>query len=265
LSTHFESRRESDPCNFIEHGFQHLGQLLSASEVAALRGVSDEHVARCSAPGPYGQICHNPWTQLPLLKQTIAGILAPVAAQTLGVRQVTLFQDILINKAPGTATVQWHQDYSYWPLDSPAGVTMWVALEDADRDNGCLRYIPGTHLLGEKHPANFFVDAEQPRRQGLQDLDAESREKEAIDVPARAGEVLAHHPLVWHMSPANHSNRHRHAWSITLLAPGVRWAPEHAPHPFQHQFQPHSGKVLPPGDFPRFRQYRVNRNEVEFI
>jgi len=178
--------------------------------------------------------------------------LAPAAAALLGVDRVTLFQDILINKSPGTAAVQWHQDYSYWPLDSPAGVTLWAALEDADAENGCLRYIPGTHLLGEKHPANFFVGAEQPRREGLDDLDAFRRENEAIDAPVRAGDVLAHHPLTWHMSPDNRSDRHRHAWSVTFLAPGVRWAPEHAPHPFDYELKPERGAPLSGERFPCF-------------
>lgn len=246
------SCHKHSPARFTADGFEHLGQLLTASQVKALRRISDEHVTQFSTPGSYGEICHNPWTRLPLLQETIAGVLAPAAAAVLGVKPVTLFQDILINKTPGTSAVQWHQDYSYWPLDSPAGVTLWVALEDADAENGCLRYIPGTHLLGEKHPANFFIDAEQPRRAGLPDLEAESRECAATQAPVRAGEVLAHHPLVWHMSPANHSNRHRHAWSITFLAPGVRWAPEHAPHPFEHELMPAAGSLLSGGQFPRF-------------
>jgi len=87
---------------------------------------------------------------------------------------------------------------------------------------------------------------------GLPDLEAKSRENEAASLPARASEVLAHHPLVWHMSPANRSDRQRHAWSITFLAPGVRWAPEHAPHPLTHEMKPGTGSLLSGRQFPLF-------------
>ena len=45
-------------------------------------------------------------------------------------------------------TVSWHQDASYWPLTPSKAVTMWLAVDDADRENACMRFIPGTHVLG---------------------------------------------------------------------------------------------------------------------
>ncbi len=45
-------------------------------------------------------------------------------------------------------TVSWHQDASYWPLTPSKAVTMWLAIDDADRGNACMKYIPGTHVLG---------------------------------------------------------------------------------------------------------------------
>ena len=45
-------------------------------------------------------------------------------------------------------TVSWHQDASYWPLTPSKAVTVWLAIDDADRGNACMQYIPGTHVLG---------------------------------------------------------------------------------------------------------------------
>src|SRR5437762_1603942 len=45
-------------------------------------------------------------------------------------------------------TVAWHQDSSYWPLTPSKAVTVWLAIDDADRGNACMKYIPGTHVLG---------------------------------------------------------------------------------------------------------------------
>jgi ectoine hydroxylase-related dioxygenase (phytanoyl-CoA dioxygenase family) len=170
----------------------------------------------------------------------------------LDVDEVVLFQDIFIGKPPGTAAVQWHQDYSYWPLDSWDGLTMWLALDHTDVDNGCLRYIPGTHQLGEKRPADFFVGTAQPVHNNLPPLLAEERAAQAVDAPVTAGSILVHHPLVWHMSPVNRSSRPRHAWSLTWLLPTVCWRPEHAPHPFGHQLQPVAGQPVRGRLFPRF-------------
>ena len=52
-------------------------------------------------------------------------------------------------KMPGDGKrVAWHQDSSYWPLTPSKAVTVWLAIDDADVENACMRYIPGSHVLG---------------------------------------------------------------------------------------------------------------------
>src|ERR1022692_3341708 len=52
-------------------------------------------------------------------------------------------------KLPGDGKrVSWHQDSSYWPLSHSKTVTAWLAIDDADVKNACMRFIPGSHLLG---------------------------------------------------------------------------------------------------------------------
>jgi ectoine hydroxylase-related dioxygenase (phytanoyl-CoA dioxygenase family) len=250
-----EAGMDSDPSHALEQrGFARLGQQFSASEVARLCEHSERHAAERVTAGAYGAICHNPWRDLPVLARAIEEILAPRALALLDAPELILFQDISISKPPGAAAVAWHQDYSYWPLDHAAGITLWVAFDDAAPDNGCLRYIPGTHHLGERHPADFFEGAAQPRRPHLAPLDPQAYASSVVDAPVRAGAVLAHHPLVWHMSFANQSRRPRRAWSITFVTPDARWHLEHAPHPFAYQLQPTSGAALLGEHFPRFRR-----------
>jgi phytanoyl-CoA hydroxylase len=55
--------------------------------------------------------------------------------------------DMLIDKAPFTNTpTAWHQDAAYWP-DQPdtRAISVWVALDEATIDNGCLWFVPGSH------------------------------------------------------------------------------------------------------------------------
>jgi ectoine hydroxylase-related dioxygenase (phytanoyl-CoA dioxygenase family) len=73
----------------------------------------------------------------------------------------------------------------------------------------------------------------------------------AVPCPLSPGEVLAHHPLTWHMSPPNSTTRSRCGWSLTFLHPETRWNPAHAPHPLNHQLQPKPWSPLCTERFPR--------------
>lgn len=235
-----------------DRGYVKLPDVLDPADVRALRAAVDGHARAAMQPGPYGLIYHNPWREVAILAHVLAERLAPLARHLLDVDAVVLFQDIFISKPPGTDAVQWHQDYSYWPLDRPDGLTMWLALDHADASNGCLHYIPGTHRLGERQPADFYMGTGQPTRAGLAPLMADERADEAEAVPALAGSVLVHDPLVWHMSPANATQRPRRAWSLSWLSPDVRWQPAHAPHPFEYQLEPRADDPVCGPMFPRF-------------
>ena len=134
---------------------------------------------------------------------------------------------------------------------------MWIALDDADVDNGCLHYIPGTHHLGECRPADFIVGTRQPTRTGLPPLEWRARQHLAVAASVAAGELLAHHPLVWHMSPTNVSLRPRRALTLSWILPQVRWDPGHAPHPYNHQLDPAKGARVEGELFPRFGEAGV--------
>jgi ectoine hydroxylase-related dioxygenase (phytanoyl-CoA dioxygenase family) len=247
--------------DLARQGFASLGQLLDPAAVAQLNAELDQRAAEGLEPCEYGILSNNAWEWHRGFEALIReGPLAAMASDLLGSPEVVLFQDNLVWKTPGTPTrLEWHQDYSYWPLSGPEGLTMWLALDDADPDNGCLHFLPGTHLLGERQPADFVRGAGQPPLPGLEPLDWERREHEAVGAPARAGELLVHHPFVWHMSPANHSTRHRRAWTLTWIRADVRWDPEHAPHPFNYQLLPERGAPVEGPRFPRFGGPNVSR------
>ena len=52
-------------------------------------------------------------------------------------------------KMPGDGKrVAWHQDASYWPLTPSKAVTCWLAIDDADTQNACMRFLAGSHHHG---------------------------------------------------------------------------------------------------------------------
>lgn len=232
-------------------GFARLGRVLDDATVVALRAAADRAVAGLPAT-TYGRILHDPWRVEPGFERALReGWLGALACGLLEVPAVAVFQDFVISKVPGAvAGINWHQDYSYWPLASARGLTVWVALDDADEANGCLRYLPGSHAGGERAPADFTEGAAQPRRADLAPLDLRAA-GDAEWVPLAAGEAVVHDPLIVHMSPPNLSVRPRRAWSISLVLDDARWDPAHGPHPYTWALSPAAGAPLDPGRFPR--------------
>jgi ectoine hydroxylase-related dioxygenase (phytanoyl-CoA dioxygenase family) len=243
-----ENRRE----RLRRDGFVPLGRVLDEETTALLASEVERSLGRAPTASEYGVLRHNLWQIVPAFEDVLRrGELARIARELLGLDEVVLFQDHLVWKPPGAARVEWHQDYGYWPLEAPAGLTLWIALDRTDRENGCLHYLARTHEEGERAPQDFMAGADQPAS-NLPPLDALAREHEATPLPALAGDGIAHDPLVWHMSPANASDRDRRAWSITWIAPGNRWNPAHAPHPFNFELRPRPGEPVAGGLFPRF-------------
>jgi len=69
---------------------------------------------------------------------------------------------------------------------------------------------------------------------------------------AGPGELLAHHPLVWHMSPVNSSRHHRRAIAVNWITERVRWKPSQAPHPFNYELGLIDGDPIEGERFPVF-------------
>jgi ectoine hydroxylase-related dioxygenase (phytanoyl-CoA dioxygenase family) len=149
------------------------------------------------------------------------------AAQLLG-GPVRFWHDQLFCKpAHHGGVVAWHQDYSYWTRTQPlAHLTCWIGLDDATRQNGCLQYIPGSHLWPDLPITGLAGDMEAIHAV----LNAEQRQQfdAAVAVELRKGEASFHHPRLVHGSFANHSNRARRATVVNVMLDGVHSATNEA-------------------------------------
>ena len=110
-------------------------------------------------------------------------------------------------KMPGDGkTVSWHQDAHYWPLTPSKTVTVWLAIDDADIENACMQFIPGSHRRGElKHHASDPAEDNVLYRTA----DATEIHAEPVHIELKAGEISLHSDLLLHGSPRNNSNRRR--------------------------------------------------------
>lgn len=102
-----------------------------------------------------------------------------------------------------------HQDNYYFMLKPAEAVTMWLALEDVDAENGCVRYVTGSHLHGIRpHGRTQTLGFSQ----GITDFWTDDDQAKAVAFPARPGDLLIHHSMTIHWAEANQTeNRTRKA------------------------------------------------------
>jgi len=123
-------------------------------------------------------------------------------------------------KMPGDGkVVHWHQDASYWPLDRARTVTVWLAVDDADVENACMRYIPGSHHLGH---LTYRLTEDGDDAVLNQEVEEAERFGKPIYVELKAGEVSLHSDLLLHASEANRSARRRCGLTLRYCAADVR-------------------------------------------
>ncbi len=85
------------------------------------------------------------WALDPEVKRILSGLLQ--TDEDLSVSQC--HHNCIMTKAPGFSSVTlWHQDNRYWAFDYENLVSVWLALGEEGKVNGCLRVIPGSHKLG---------------------------------------------------------------------------------------------------------------------
>jgi hypothetical protein len=115
--------------------------------------------------------------------------------------------------------VAWHQDYSYWTRTKPmAHLSCWIGLDDSNRANGCVHYVPGSHQW-KLLPITGLADDMNSIQTVLTEEQKEQFRPVAIEL--RKGEASFHHPLMVHGSFANKTERPRRATVINVFRDGV--------------------------------------------
>ncbi len=147
--------------------------------------------------------------------------IAQMAAQLSGAQELRIWHDQIQYKPQAHGgRLHWHQDSPAWPTLQPkdAQVTAWVALDDADLDNGCMYMVPGSQTWGDHDGFLRSVPEGAP----LPDSH-EGRPVYVVTCPVKKGHVHFHHSLTWHGSGANTSHRPRRAIAIHYMSEQTRY------------------------------------------
>jgi ectoine hydroxylase-related dioxygenase (phytanoyl-CoA dioxygenase family) len=145
----------------------------------------------------------------------------------------------------------WHQDHPYWPIIQPADlVSAWVALDDADVENGCMWMVPGSHKWGPHKGGTIGTDAKDFMPTPDTSLVPEGADVTPIPCPVKKGQVMFHHCLTWHGSPPNRSERARPAIAVHYMPGYTRYEPEGRTHLVEKHVHVQPGEELTGDHFP---------------
>ena len=114
--------------------------------------------------------------------------------------------------------VSWHQDGTYFGLEPAEQITAWIALTDATQEMGCIKVLPGTHVIGQKPHKDTSTPGNLLSRG--QTIEHKLDYSNYVMMPLKAGQVSLHHTHIVHCSEPNRTDQRR-------IGIGVSYIPTH--------------------------------------
>jgi hypothetical protein len=181
----------------------------------------------------------NPAKYAPeLLEGKYLATALSIARQLLGAEANGGVAHAIFKPAGKGAETPWHQDEAYWdPTRSYCSVSMWMPLQEATVENGCLWFVPGSHRYDILPHRSIGGD---PRIHGLElDLpNAAEVTASAVACPLKPGAVTVHLNRTMHYAGPNKSGIPRRALILGYGLPN-------RPYPMPRQFPWNEIKVTP--------------------
>jgi ectoine hydroxylase-related dioxygenase (phytanoyl-CoA dioxygenase family) len=163
---------------------------------------------------------HNPWgqsqkvlgnrdflafCQLPEILDMVEQLIGP---------DIVLWGSMLFCKPPEDGqAVPWHQDGQYWPIEPLATVTLRVAIDGSNAENGCMRYIPGSHRAQALERHEVVARDDFAIKQSMAEID----ESASRDVVLEPGQISLHDVYTVHGSNHNRSGKRRADYAIRYM------------------------------------------------
>jgi len=253
----FDGLTDEALVHFRKHGFVTLSSLFSQSEMEDSIHTLDTMRARFAEEmeldlATYDErICQ--WRDMWMFEPHFDKMLRDerlIGAAQFFMQQpsIQLIHDHVIRKpfSALNSTIPWHQDYPFWPVDTPNGLSTWTPMEDVSKDGGCLEIVDGSHKWGVSPPVDFIMDP----------MDFSDRE-DVIRIPAKQGTMVVLHSLTWHRTNPNQDEGTNRPAHISLWVPAyARYRPDLSDwHPVNDHITVEAGEHLNTDKFPRFGEF----------
>lgn len=205
----------TNPNKYNELGYYVASKIISGKEILQYRTVLDRMITSLKAgERPENMVephVHAPEWRIWLELCRHPKVLNEVRA-VMGDELVLLMSHLIVKPAGTGKKVQWHQDNTYWhTVDCKDICTVWLAIDDSTKDNGCLRVIPNTHV---GHRDMDMVAADGDNLLTVKVEVDQDQEAKALDIELKAGSLSIHDSFILHGSEPNTSNRRRAGYTM---------------------------------------------------
>jgi len=192
---------------FNRDGYVKGIRVYSESEITAIRQYFDQLLAKVVAAGGDSYSISSAHLRYGKVWDIVTNARIVACVKDLLGENVVGWGSHFFCKMPGDGkSVAWHQDSSYWPLTPSKAVTVWLAVDDADVENACMRFVSGSHHFG----AMTFRPSDPSEHNVLnQTIENVEQYGHFVDDCLKAGEISLHSDLLLHGSEANASSRRR--------------------------------------------------------
>lgn len=167
----------------------------------------------------YGKV----FDQLLNLWQTDEGVkrlmlderIGKMAADLAGVDGIRIWHDQALIKRPWANPTSWHLDTPFWSFSDKRALSIWIALDDATPENGCLYFIPGSC-----HETTFENKGIGKNMDGIFEVYPQFLKVNSVAVPMKAGSCSFHNGLTIHGAGANMTSGFRRAMTCAYMPDG---------------------------------------------
>ena len=238
------SLSEDEVRSLSTSGFVALSAISTKAEVAEIRKIFADLVARRvgekegrlfdnmeSETRPDGrrsiQLTNPSKYQTWLLDTLYVRNATRIAHQVLSPKSSLTFDFVLLKPAGVGAGTPWHQDEAYLdPKFDHSTLTFWMPLQDVASSDGCMAYLPGSHLRGVLEHRSVHGD----RHAHAFECATAVPQEELVVCPLPAGGCAIHGQRTLHTSTNNTSSVDRYAYILTFgIAPVLSKNPRKAP------------------------------------
>lgn len=227
------SRTAAEISAYQRQGFLVRESFLDPAELAQLRQAVDDTVAAMGkqkiagegagweeGEGYYDRVFTqrlNLWKLSDTVKNCVLSpALGEMMCELSGIDGIRIWHDQALIKEPFANPTSWHVDVPYWSFFSRQAISIWIALDDATLENGCLYYIPGSHEIADGRNVSIGENLD-----GLFQIYPELAQIDPVAAPLKAGSCVFHNGLTAHGAGANMTRTRRRALACAYMPDGA--------------------------------------------
>jgi len=142
--------------------------------------------------------------------------IGKMAADLAGWNGTRIWHDQALIKRPWANPTSWHLDTPFWSFHDRRALSIWVALDDATLENGCLYFIPGSN-----HYTTFENPGIGKNMDAIFEFYPKLIKSKSVVVPMKAGSCSFHNGLTIHGAGANMTPGFRRAMTCAYMPDGA--------------------------------------------